>query len=116
MGRRQQGMKRKRENDKQQPNKDAKFSCYNCGGVGHRAQDCPTPSNKGISKYPVLTYNTGIIMIKKTVQGNPKLQNSNITLSGASNEEISVIGDIYTTWDMNNISIRRIKERPDCQI
>jgi hypothetical protein len=52
---------------------------------------------------------------KNTVQGNPKLQNSNITLSGASNEEISVPGDTYTTWEMDNISICRSKKISDHQ-
>jgi hypothetical protein len=52
---------------------------------------------------------------KKTVRGNPKLQNSNIILSGASNEEISVLGDIYTIWNMDNISICRSKKISDHQ-
>jgi hypothetical protein len=124
MERQRKGTKRKREDGKQQPNKAAKFTCFNCGGVGHRALDCPTPINKENSKYPVLTCDTGIVMVNcminghrtrivvdsgckrvlissnfhnKTTQGKPRLQASNIAQSGASNEAISVLGDTYTT-------------------
>jgi hypothetical protein len=135
MERQRQGTKREREDREQQPNKAAKFTCFNC--VGHRARDCPTPINEGNSKYPVLTCDTGIIMVNcminghrtrievdlgckcvlinsnfhnKTTQGKPRLQASNIALSGASNEAISVLGDKYTTWDMEDLSICRSKE------
>jgi hypothetical protein len=37
MERQCQGTKRKREDERQQPNKAAKFTCFNCGGIGHRA-------------------------------------------------------------------------------
>jgi hypothetical protein len=38
MERQHQGTKRKREDGEQQPNKAAKFTCFNCGGVGHRRE------------------------------------------------------------------------------
>jgi hypothetical protein len=62
MERQCQGTKRKRENGEQQPNKVAKFTYFNCGGVGHRARNCPTPINKGNSKYTVLTCDTSIMI------------------------------------------------------
>jgi hypothetical protein len=70
MERQRQGTKRKREDERQQPNKAAKFTCFNCGGIRHRARDCPTPTNKRNSKYPVLTCDAGIVMINCTINGH----------------------------------------------
>jgi hypothetical protein len=111
--------------------------CFNCGGVGHRAQDCPTPINKGNSKYLVLTCDTSIMMVNctinghktrvvvdsgckrvlisskfhnKTTRGKPRLQASNIALNGASNKKINEVGNMYTTWDMEDLSICKTKE------
>jgi hypothetical protein len=45
-----------------------KRNCYNCGDVGHRAQDCPSPNKKSF-KYSVFLSDLDIITINCTVNG-----------------------------------------------
>jgi len=125
-----QKRKKDKDEDGTPDKKKRKIQCYNCEGWGHVANQCPSERNKKSSKYPLLLLSLGIIVVNCTVNGrrtrvivdsgckqvliskqfwertrdkNTRLDKSDLRLTGAGDEDMTVLGYTTTTWDTNHI-------------